>query len=93
MKAGSLPLIAVVFAAAFFASLSAVAWRQGRARDVMDVRERLRIEVALEKDALGEREQQIRVLESRRQVTVKSESSLGMRMPGDAEVIHLTGGP
>ena len=91
MKTQSLPLIALLCAAAFFASLSAVAWRQGRAREVMEQRERLRIELALEKDALGEREQEARALESRRHVTTESETSLGMRMPGDAEVIHLTG--
>lgn len=93
MKAGSMPVVAVVAAAAFFASLSAVAWRQGRARDVMETREHLRIELALEKDALGEREQEVRGLESRRHVTSEGEFTLGMRMPGDAEVIHLTGGP
>lgn len=92
MKPGSMPMVAVVAAVVFFASLSAVAWRQGRAREVMEAREQLRIEVAMQKDVLGEREQEVRSLESRRHVTLQSETSLGMRMPWDAEVIHLTGG-
>ena len=87
----SLPMTVALAAASLLAALSGVAWRQGRAQQVMEARETLRIELALQHETLGELEQQVRALQSRRRV-IDDGTALGLRAPGDEEVIHLPGG-
>ena len=75
--------------AAFLAALSLVAWRQGRAREVMVERELVREEIALETEVRAELLGKIRHLESRRRVVRDAELLLGLRVPDAVDLVLL----
>jgi len=87
---GALTLALAV--AAFLAALSLVAWRQGRARDVMVERERVREAIALETEVRAELLDKIRHLESRRRVVREAGERLGLHVPdaGDLVLLQVT---
>ncbi len=78
-------------ATCFFVALSAAAWRQGHARELMRMREALRIEIALEREAGADLDQRVRFLISRPRVLAEGHERLGLRIPDDTQVIHLPG--
>ncbi|MEZ4414915.1 MAG: hypothetical protein R3E10_04110 [Gemmatimonadota bacterium] len=85
MNRASTPVLVAVAVACFLAALSAVAWRQGRARLVMEARERLRADVLFERDERSDLAQKIRYLESRPRVREAS-ALLGLRPPREDEL-------
>lgn len=85
MSRTSVPVLVAVAMACFLSALSAVAWRQGRARLVMQARERIRTEVLLERDERTDLLQKIRVLESRPRIRAAA-GELGLRPPREDEM-------
>jgi cell division protein FtsL len=84
------PLIVAICVACLLVALSVVAWRQGRAREVITERERLHTEIVFEQDERTELEQRIRYLESRRRIRTLAEEMLDLRQPKDGEFDFLT---
>lgn len=85
----SAPSLAALSVAAFLASLSLVAWRQGRALEVFAHLDRVRSEQAL---ALAERRAlttRLQELESRGFVTREAVRRLGMIQPADSSIVLL----
>jgi len=82
-------LILALSVAAFLAALSLVAWRQGRARDVMVDREHVREQIALETEVRAELMGKIRHLESRRRVVRDAGARLGMHVPDAGDLVLL----
>ncbi len=83
----SATVIVALGVAAIFAALSVVAWRQGRARDVMTERESVRELLALETEERSELLDEIRRLESRRHVVTEARARLGLRIPDASDVV------
>jgi len=79
--------------AAFLASLSLVAWRQGRALELLEDQDRTRREWDLGVAERDELQRRVRSFESRGYVVPEAERRLGMRMPVASEIMILTGGP
>lgn len=88
----SATLILALSVAAFLAALSVVAWRQGRARDVMADREQVREDIALESEVRAELADKIIHLESRRRVVSEARERLGMDYPDTRDLVMLPGG-
>lgn len=88
LSGSSLVALAV---AALLASLTLVAWRQGRALEGLAALDAVRTEVSVaiaERDELARR---IQRLESRSHVVEVAEQRLGMHTPEAAEIVYLTG--
>ena len=80
--------------AAFLASLSLVAWRQGRAYQVMQSLEDVRFETGLATAERAELERNVQFLSSRARIVPEARERFGMRvavgehrvfLPGDAQ--------
>jgi hypothetical protein len=84
-------LLVTLCVALFLASLSVVAWRQGRAREVMADRERVIGAIAMEIDERARLLERIRYLESRGRVTKEAEQRLGLAIPSDSSIVFLSG--
>ena len=79
-------------AAAFLASLSLVAWRQGRALELLEEQDRVQREWALGVAEQDELQRRVRSLESRGYVVPEAQRRMGMRMPAASEIVILAGG-
>lgn len=77
--------------AALLGSLSLVTWRQARVRESLEELDHLRREISLIEAERSELEQRIRILESRSRVVPEARERLGMRTPGSAEIVILSG--
>ena len=78
--------------AALLASLSVVAWRQGRAYDVQQELEALRTERSLALSNQAQLKRDIRALQSRERVVQVAGELLGLRRPaGQVRVIRVDG--
>lgn len=76
--------------ACLLASLSLVAWRQGRAYDLQREVEAVRSEVAAAQDRKTQYEADITFLESREHILEAAERLLGLRSPsGQVRVIRM----
>ena len=85
-------LLLALAVAAFLSALSVVAWRQGRAREVMAERERIREAIALETEVISELEEEIAHLESRRRVVREARERLGLRVPDTRDLVFFSEG-
>jgi cell division protein FtsL len=77
--------------AALLASLSLVTWRQARVREALEELDHLRREISLAEAERSNLEQRIQMLESRSRVVPEARERLGMKTPGSAEIIILSG--
>jgi cell division protein FtsL len=86
-----LALHRIALATAFLlASLSLVAWRQGRALGVLDELDRVQSEAGLARSEVAELRREIRVLQSRARVVADAGERLGLHSPeGQVRVLHL----
>ena len=82
-------LVLALSMAAFLAALSVVAWRQGRAREVMAEREALREQIVLETEVRSSLLDKISYLESRRRVVQDARDLLGLHIPDAGDLILL----
>ncbi len=73
------------------AALGLVAWRQGRALDVLGDLSRERSHEGLLIAARADLERRIQTLESRTRVVPEARRLLGMRSPESAEIVILAG--
>lgn len=89
MRNSTRPLTVALAVAVFLASLSLVAWRQARARDVLADLERIRGETTLAQAEESELERQIEYLESRARVVPEARDRLGMHTPESKEIVIL----
>ncbi len=78
-------------AAGLVAALVLVAWRQGRALDVLGVLAEARGERSLLIAEAAELERRIQTLGSRTRVVPEARRRLGMRPPESAEIVILPG--
>lgn len=85
-------LLVTLCVAMFLSSLSVVAWRQGRAREVMTEREKVINAIAMEIDERARLTERIRYLESRGRVTKDASERLGLAIPSDSAIVFLAGG-
>ncbi|MDT8367825.1 MAG: hypothetical protein RQ745_01365 [Longimicrobiales bacterium] len=85
------PRIAMVLAV-FLGSLTLVAWRQGRALDLMGKVDSVRAAVSLEHAETDELQHRIQRLESRAWVVEQARVRLGMHRPDASEIRILSGG-
>ena len=86
-------LAATITVALLLAALSAVTWRQARAREALAELDRLRRDVSLVTAERNQLTNQIQVLESRGRVVPEARARLGMRTPDGAEIVWLARGP
>jgi hypothetical protein len=77
--------------AAFLASLSLVAWRQGRALDSLQRLETIQRDLTLAGAEQEELNNRIRLLESRSRVVSEAEDRLDMHVALDGEWVDLPG--
>ena len=78
--------------AALLASLSMVAWRQGRAFEVQQQLEDVRSEVSMARSEKVQLNRDIRVLSSRERIVQVARARLGLRPPtGQVRVIQVEG--
>lgn len=78
--------------AALLASLSMVAWRQGRAFEVQQELEDVRSEVSMARSEKVQLNRDIRVLSSRERIVQVARARLGLRPPtGQVRVIQVEG--
>jgi len=78
--------------AALLASLSMVAWRQGRAFDVQQELEAVRGELSMARSEKVQLNRDIRVLSSRERIVRVARARLGLRPPtGQVRVIQVEG--
>lgn len=78
--------------AALLASLSMVAWRQGRAFDVQQELEEVRSQVSMARSEQLQLNRDIRVLSSRERIVQVARARLGLRPPtGQVRVIQVEG--
>lgn len=88
MNRASLPVVVAISVACFLAALSSVAWRQGRARLVIEERDAIRAEILFLVDERGALNQQIRHLSGRPEIMAGA-AALGLRAPVDGEFEHI----
>ncbi len=88
MNRMSLPVVVAISVAFFLAALSTVAWRQGRARLVMEERDAMRTEILFLVDERTALNDKIRHL-SRRPEIMAAADKLGLRAPTDGEFEHI----
>jgi len=88
-RAGMWRVILALVAFAF--ALTAVAWRQSTTRDTLAEIERLSRELAVAADAREELARDVLVLEERRRVVEEAGRRLGLRPPGEEEVVIASG--
>jgi len=88
MNRTSLPVVVAISVACFLGALSAVAWRQGRARLVVEEREAMRAEILFLVDERSALNQKIRHLSGRPEVMAAA-AELGLRAPVDGEFEHI----
>lgn len=82
----------VALAVAFLlASLSLVAWRQGRALETLARLDELRREVEVARAERTELLRHARYLESRARVVPAARERLGMHLPDATEIVYLPG--
>lgn len=84
-------LLITLGVALFLGALSVVAWRQGRARDVVAEHERMMEAIVLELDQRAGLNQKIRDLQSRARV-VRDAEKLGLTVPSPSVVHWIAGG-
>jgi len=84
-------LLVTLCFALFLASLSLVAWRQGRARAVVEAREKVLVSIAMELDERAGLLDRIRFLESRGRVRKDAFERLGLAVPADSAIVFLAG--
>lgn len=84
----SLPVVALAVAV-LLASLSLVAWRQGRARGVLAELDRVRREAALSRAEKADLLHRIQYLESRSRVVPAARARLDMHTPEADEIVIL----
>lgn len=89
MRGSARPLLAALAMAMVLASLSLVAWRQGRARDALADLDRIRRETALAEAERAELGRRVQHLESRARVVPEARERLGMHTPGSDEIVIL----
>ena len=87
----SAPSLAALAVAGLLASLTLVAWRQGRALESLGALEAVRSDVSLARAESEEWSRRIQRLESRSYVVEAAERRLNMRTPAAAEIVYLTG--
>ncbi len=85
------PMRVAVSVAAFLASLSLVAWRQGRAFEVMGDLDNARNEISLAQAERLDIEAQVVYLVSRAHVVPQARARLGMHVAGAGEQVILAG--
>lgn len=85
------PMRVAVSVAAFLASLSLVAWRQGRAYEVMSRLDHTRNEISLAQAEHGDLEQQVQYLGSRGHVVPQARERLGMHVADAGDLVMLAG--
>ena len=83
---------AALCVAALLASLSFVAWRQGRALEAFEELDSVRREISLARAEAAELERRIQYLESRSRVVPAAAEQLGMHLPERAELEIISGG-
>ncbi|HSM06208.1 MAG TPA: hypothetical protein VK858_16430 [Longimicrobiales bacterium] len=77
--------------AVLLASLSLVAWRQGRALGVLSELDTVRSEVGIARSHVGELNREIRGLQSRARIVDVAKDRLGLRPPDDqVRVLRMT---
>ncbi len=86
-----LSLFLTLCVALFLASLSVVAWRQGRAREVMNAREAVLGDIAMEIDERSKLLTQIQYLESYSRMKKDAYELLGLVIPADSSIVFLAG--
>ena len=79
--------------AALLASLSLVAWRQGRAYEAREALEELRTELALSRSSQLELKGEIRFLTSRERIRRVAEARLGLKAPSGQVIVVPVEGP
>lgn len=84
-------LMMALCVALFLSSLSMVAWRQGRARVVMEEREAVLGAIAMELDERTRLLDQIRHLQSYSRIRRVAADQLGLRIPADSSIVFLFG--
>ncbi len=87
----STPLRAALSVAALLASLSFVAWRQGRALQELTELERIRNEISLARAEQAALVRRIQYLESRGRVVPEAAERLGLHNPVASEQVLLSG--
>ena len=78
-------------AAAFLGSLSLVAWRQGRALELLGDLDQVSREYDMGGAERDELQRRVRFLESRGHVVPEAKERMGMRMPAASEIVILAG--
>lgn len=91
MKHGRVPPRAVFALAILLASLTAVAWRQSTTRETMAELVAAERELALAADEREELARELAGLESRLRIGAEAARRLGMRPPGEQEVVITSG--
>lgn len=91
MKRLSTSSRAALSVAALLASLSFVAWRQGRGMEVLETLDRVRDDIALATAETSELRRRIQYLESRGRVVEEARRRLGMHTPDAVEQMMLPG--
>lgn len=72
------------------ASLSVVAWRQGRALGVLSELDRVQSEIGAARSEAGELQREIRVLQSRARIVADAAERLGLHQPeGQVRVLRV----
>lgn len=72
------------------ASLSVVAWRQGRALGVLSELDRVQSQIGAARSEAGELEREIRVLQSRARIVADAADRLGLHQPeGQVRVLRV----
>lgn len=91
MKRLTGPTALALVMAAFLASLSFVAWRQGRALEVLGELEQVQQQRAVAEAEKVDLTQRIRVLESRGRIEEVAGELFGMRPPTAEEMVFIQG--
>lgn len=89
MRGSARPLLVALAVAVLLASLSFVAWRQGRARRTLAEFDRIRRDAAVAEAERDELQRRIQHLESRGRVVPEARERLGMHTPGSDEIVIL----
>lgn len=85
------PMRIAVSVAAFLASLSLVAWRQGRAYEVMSALDHARDEISLAQAERSDLQSDVQAYQSRAWVLPQARERLGMHVADAGEMVMLAG--
>lgn len=89
MSDGTLHRMALAIALVL-ASLSVVAWRQGRALGLLSELDRVQSDIGAARSEAGELEREIRVLQSRARIVADAGDRLGLHQPeGQVRVLRV----